>query len=71
MATLKTGEKTFQELARTHSDDKTRRATGGDLGVVPLHHFFPPVARAAWSLKPGETTGVMKTQGSFKIVKRY
>jgi parvulin-like peptidyl-prolyl isomerase len=71
LAKLKSGEKTFEELARTYSDHTRSAPRGGDLGRVGLHYFYPPVERAAWRLKKGEITGVIRTQGGFTIVQRY
>jgi parvulin-like peptidyl-prolyl isomerase len=71
LSQIKEGTATFHELAERHSDHEESAARGGDLGRVPLHYFFPPVERAAFALKEGGITGVVRGSGAFKIVQRY
>jgi len=66
-----TGEKTFEEIAEKYSEHKESASRGGYLGLKPLGYFYPPVERAAFSLKPGEISSVLRDQVSYVVVKRY
>jgi len=67
LARLRNGED-FAALARELSDDSSKE-NGGDLGFFTREQMVPPFAEAAFSLQPGETSGVVETQFGFHIVR--
>jgi peptidyl-prolyl cis-trans isomerase C len=67
LAQLKKGAN-FEDLARKYSVDGSA-AKGGDLGWFSKGTMVPEFEQAAWSLKDGEISGVVKTQYGFHIIK--
>jgi len=61
-ARIQSGEVTFKEAARQYSKDPGSASKGGDLGFVGRGVFVKPFEEAAFSLKPGELSGIVKTQ---------
>ncbi|MDR0528667.1 MAG: SurA N-terminal domain-containing protein [Zoogloeaceae bacterium] len=59
----------FEELARTHSQDPGSAAAGGDLGFLSRRDLVKPFADAAFSLKPGEISGVVESGYGFHIIR--
>ena len=64
---LKEGED-FDELARERSIDVTA-AKGGDLGYVARGTTVPPFEETAFSLKTGETSGIVSTRFGYHVIK--
>ncbi|MFA6254596.1 MAG: peptidylprolyl isomerase [Patescibacteria group bacterium] len=64
---LKTGQ-SFAELAKQYSEDITA-ISGGDLGYFGKGQMLPEFEQAAFSLKPGETSELVKTQFGYHIIK--
>jgi peptidyl-prolyl cis-trans isomerase C len=64
---LKSGS-AFDELAKKHSMDSAG-AKGGDLGWFGKGSMLPEFEKAAFSLKEGETSGIVKTKFGFHIIK--
>lgn len=59
----------FGELARKNSDDPGTAAKGGDLGWFPRGVMIKEFEDAAFSLNPGEMSGVVETGFGFHIIK--
>jgi parvulin-like peptidyl-prolyl isomerase len=63
------GGKDFATLALAYSRDLSSRAAGGDLGWFPRGLLtVPEVEQAAFSLQPGETSGVIHSSLGYHIV---
>jgi peptidyl-prolyl cis-trans isomerase D len=63
------GGANFEELARKNSEDTGSAAKGGDLDWIERGQTLPEFERAAFSLKPGETSGIVKTEVGYHIVR--
>lgn len=59
----------FAELAKKYSADPGSAAEGGDLGYVKRGVFYPEFESVAFSLKPGETSGVVESPVGFHIIR--
>lgn len=67
LAKLKEG-KAFEELAKQHSVDSAA-PKGGDLGWFSRETMLPEFEKAAFALKEGETSGMVKTKFGIHIIK--
>jgi len=65
---LKRKEK-FEDLARKLSLDRTSGEKGGDLGDFGHGQMVPEFEQTAFTLKPGETSGVVKSSFGYHIIK--
>ena len=60
----------FAQIASTNSDDPGSRVQGGALGLTARGQFVPAFEDAAWQLKPGEVSAVVKSPFGFHIIRR-
>ena len=58
----------FSELAKKYSDDVSAHS-GGQLGVVSRGMMLPEFEKAAFDLKVGEVSNIVKTVNGFHIIK--
>jgi len=58
----------FEELARIYSEDSAA-SRGGDRGWVKRQDLRKELAKIAFSLKPGQHSGIIETPGAFWILK--
>jgi peptidyl-prolyl cis-trans isomerase D len=65
---VKAGEN-FAELAKKYSDDTGSASQGGLLSPFQRGQMVKEFEDAAFSLKPGETSGLVRTQYGFHIIK--
>ena len=58
----------FAELAKKYSEDPGSKDTGGELPMIPTSQLDPAYATAAMALKPGETSGLVKSKFGYHII---
>lgn len=58
----------FATLAKKYSDDPGSKAQGGELGFIQHGATVPEFDRTAFSLQPGQLSGVIRTQFGFHIL---
>lgn len=59
----------FAELAKKYSKDPGTAKNGGDLGYFTREKMVEPFSDAAFALKPGEISGLVRTNFGFHIIK--
>ena len=62
------GGEDFTSLVGLYSQDPTAQA-GGDMGTFKRGELLPAIDEYAFSMKPGEVSPVIRTEGGFHIVK--
>ncbi|MFA5354312.1 MAG: peptidylprolyl isomerase [Thermodesulfovibrionales bacterium] len=65
---IKAGED-FGKIAAEMSDDYQSSAKGGDLGFIARGKTVPEFEQAAFTLKPGEISGIIETPYGFQIIR--
>jgi peptidyl-prolyl cis-trans isomerase C len=68
LARLRAGA-SFEALVKTESDDVGTRGANGDIGFVSKGAMPAEFESAAYALKVGETSGVVRTQYGFHILR--
>jgi peptidyl-prolyl cis-trans isomerase D len=61
--------KDFAELAKKYSKDTATAKQGGDLGYFTRERMEPAFSDAAFSLKPGDISDLVRTKFGFHIIK--
>lgn len=68
LAEVQKGDKSFEDLAKQYSEDASAQ-DGGDLGFFGKGTMVPEFEQAAFSLKVGETSGLVLTEYGYHIIK--
>lgn len=58
----------FAELCRQYSEDPGSKDRGGELGFIQRGDFVPEFEQAAFALKPGEFSDIVKTRFGYHII---
>lgn len=61
--------KNFADMAKKHSQDGSAQ-NGGDLGVFPAGQMVADFEQAVRALKPGDVSGLVRSQFGYHIIKR-
>ncbi|MFA5076384.1 MAG: peptidylprolyl isomerase [Patescibacteria group bacterium] len=69
LAKVKSGEQSFEDLAKEYSEDTGTKDSGGELGWFSMDTMVKEFADAAFSLQPGEISDLVKTSYGYHIIK--
>lgn len=58
----------FAKLAQANSDDPGSKDKGGELGWLQRGQTVPEFEKSAFSLQPGQTSGLVKTEYGYHII---
>jgi peptidyl-prolyl cis-trans isomerase D len=59
----------FAELAKKYSEDSASKNRGGDLGFISPGRMSKAFDDAAFSLKPGEVSDLVRTESGYDVIK--
>ncbi|GMT44969.1 MAG: peptidylprolyl isomerase [bacterium] len=62
------GGESFSTLAILYSEDPGSAKNGGELGFYGRGQLYPAFEAAAYKLKPGEISGIVKTKAGYHII---
>ena len=65
---IRAGDITFDAAARKHSTGPSK-TQGGKLGTFPFFRMVEPFSRAAFALRPGQTSEVVRTQFGWHLIR--
>jgi len=68
-ADIKGGKTTFKAAAKAHSTCPSGKKADGDLGEFEFKNMVPPFSMAAFDMKIGDVSGVVRTQFGFHLIK--
>ena len=68
-ADLQANKRSFEDIAKTDSDDKSVADKGGSLGSVVGGDWGPEFEKAVQALKAGETSQPVKTEAGYEIIR--
>ena len=66
---INSGAKTFEDAAKTDSDDKLAAEKSGELGLIARGEMGPLFENATFALEKGAISDVVKTEAGFEILK--
>ncbi len=66
---IESGEATFEEMAREHSEDTTAES-GGDLGFFQKGRMVKPFEEAVWDAEIDQIVGPVRTQFGYHLIKK-
>ena len=66
---IKSGKKTFEELATSDSDDEIAAKKAGEIGLIALGDMGPLFEKTAFSLKAQEVSRPVKTEAGYELIK--
>jgi peptidyl-prolyl cis-trans isomerase D len=66
---IKSGTKTFEELASNNSDDTVASKKAGEIGLIVQGDMGPLFEKAAFALTKGGVSSVVKAEAGFEIIK--
>lgn len=67
---IQSGEN-FEKIAKEYSDDEASAVNGGDLGYFAKGVMVPEFEEAAFKLKKGEISNIVKSSSGYHIIKVY
>lgn len=68
-AEIQAGTRTFEDIARTDSDDKLAAEKDGSIGAVVAGDWGPEFEKTVFALAAGETSEPVKTEAGYEIIR--
>lgn len=68
-ADIRSGKRSFEEVARTDSDDKSAAEKNGLIGAVVMGDWGPLFEKTVTSLKAGEVSEPVQTEAGYEIIR--